>query len=61
MQMMQDVIKSMELEKYLNYTQSYQQMLYLAELNMLTLHTGPCCLATYTTNKTDHSQSFFNL
>ena len=39
MQMMQDVIKSMELEKYLNYTQSYQQMLYLAELNMLTLHT----------------------
>lgn len=38
MQMMQDVMKSMKLEKYLNYTQSCQQMLYLAELNMLTLH-----------------------
>lgn len=38
MQMMQDIMKSMKLEKHLNYTQSYQQMLYLAELNMLTLH-----------------------
>lgn len=38
MQMMQDIMKSMKLEKYLNYTQSYQQMFYLAELNMLTFH-----------------------
>ena len=32
-----------------------------ALFNMLTLHKGPCCLATSTPNKTDHFQSFFNL